>query len=179
MRMCWLLIFAGLMTSSSVFAGLVQYSTTPASSGGSNAFGGTLYRYTYLISGFNFQANQELDIRFDAGQFSHITLVSTAQSGFSTLLLQPNNPLGAIGSFSALATQNNAPSATFILDAYYTGTGEPGSQTYLVNQYSQTGNFIGTLQTGNTVAATPEPGTFLTGGFMLVAGGMLRRARRK
>jgi hypothetical protein len=179
MRMCWLLILAGLMTSSSVFAGLVQYSTTPASSGGSNAFGGTLYRYTYLISGFNFQADQELDIRFDAGQFSHITLVSSTQPGFNTLLLQPNNPLGATGSFSALATQNNAPNATFVLDAYYTGTGDPGSQLYFVNQYSATGAFQGTLSTGNTVSATPEPSTFLTGGFLLVAGGMLRRARRK
>ena len=177
--MCWLLIFAGLMTSSSVFAGLVQYSTTPATSGGASAFGGTLYRYTFLISGFNFQADQELDIRFDATKFSHITLVSGAQTGFSTLLLQPNNPIGSTGSLSALATQNNVSSGNFILDAYYTGSGEPGSQLYLINQYTQAGSFVGTLQTGNTVAATPEPGTFAIGGVMLVLGGMLRRSRHK
>ena len=178
MRMCWLLLFAGLMTSSSVFAGLVQYSTSPASSGGGpSAFGGTLYRYTFLVSGFNFQADQELDIRFDANKFSHINLVSSAQPGFSTLLLQPNNPSGSTGSFSALATLNNVTGGNFILDAYYTGSGEPGSQLYFINQYTAGGSFTGTLLTGNTVSATPEPSTFALGGVMLVLGGMLRRTR--
>ena len=179
MKMCWLLIFAGLMTSSSVFAGLVQYSTTPTSSGGTSAFGGTLYRYSFLVSGFNFQANQELDIRFDANQFSHINLVSGLQTGFSILLLQPNNPTGSTGSFSTLATQNSVSGGNFVLDAYYTGSGEPGSQLYLINQYNSAGGFVGTLQTGTTVAATPEPGTFAVGGVMLVLGGMLRRSRHK
>ena len=178
MRMCWLLIFAGLMTGSSAFAGLVQYSTTPAASGGTRAFGGTLYRYTFLVSGFNFQADQELDIRFDPNQFSHINLVSGTQAGFSTLLLQPNNPTGSTGSFSALATQNNVTGGNFILDAYYTGSGEPGSQLYFINQYTSSGSFVGTLQTGNTIAA-PEPSTFAIGGVMLVLGGMLRRSQRK
>ena len=179
MRMCWLLLFAGLMTGSSAFAGLVQYSTTPASSGGTSAFGGTLYHYTFLVSGFNFQANQELDIRFNATQFSHINLISGPQAGFSPLLLQPNNPIGSTGSFSALATQNNVSGGNFSLDAYYTGSGEPGSQLYFINQYTAGGSFVGTLQTGNTVAATPEPSTFAIGGVMLALGGMLRRAQRK
>ena len=55
----------------------------------------------------------------------------------------------------------------------------PLSLSRSLQQVIWAGGFVGTLQTGTTVAATPEPGTFAIGGVMLVLGGMLRRSRHK
>ena len=177
MRMCWLLVFAGLFTSSTAFAGLIQYQD---SSIGTTAFGDTMYRFTFYVSGFTLQANQELDIRFASNQFTALSN-PTGGPGFSVLVLQPNSPLGTTGVFSALTlpTYNNQAMSLFTVDAAFTGNGNPGSQQFYVNQYDSSGNFISTLQSGVTVAATPEPSTFALGGVMLALGSAWRVARRR
>jgi hypothetical protein len=174
MRMCWLLLFAGLFTSSTTYAGLIQYQD---SSIGTTAFGDAIYRYTFYVSGFNLQANQELDIRFDPNQFKTLSN-PTGGPGFSVLVLQPNSPLGSTGVFSALALVNNPASSLFTVDVTFFGDGDPGPQAFYVNQYDANRNFIATLETGATTA-TPEPSTFGLGGALLALGGAWRVVRRR
>jgi hypothetical protein len=175
MRMCWLLVFAGLFTTSTTYAGLIQYQNTSI---GSTAFGDTLYRYTFLVSGINIQANQELDIRFDPTKFKTLSN-PTAGSGFNVLVLQPNSPSGSTGVFSALALVNNPVMSPFTVDVTFFGTADPGSQAYFVNQYDANHMFVSSIQSGFTVTTTPEPGTFGVGGLLLSLGGMWRVMRRR
>ena len=176
MRMCWLLVFAGLFTTSTSYAGLIKYSDTNI---GTNVFGDAIYRYTFTVSGISLQANQELDIRFDPTHFKALSN-PTGGAGFSLLVLQPNSPLGTTGVFSALALVNNPVFSPFTVDVTYFGVVDPGSQPYLVNQYDANHMFVSTLQTGVTVlAATPEPGTFGVGGMMLALGSVWRSMRRR
>src|SRR4051794_28013889 len=72
--------------------------------------GANVFRYNYTVSAVTFQANQELDIRFDPALYSTLTS-GVAPSGFSLDLFQPNNPPQAFGDYSAVALVNN-PSLT-------------------------------------------------------------------
>jgi hypothetical protein len=175
MRMCWLLVFAGLFTTSTTYAGLIKYSDTNI---GTTVFGDTIYRYTFTVSGITLQANQELDIRFNPALFKTLSN-PTGGSGFSVLVLQPNSPLGDTGVFSALALVNNPVLSPFTVDVTYASAFDPGSQPYLVNQYDANHMFVSTIQSGFTVpAATPEPSTFGLGGLMLAIGSVWRVKRR-
>lgn len=176
MRMCWLLVFAGLFTTSTTYAGLIQYQDTNI---GSTIGGDTIYRYTFTVSGITLQANNELDIRFDPTQVKTLSN-PTGGSGFNVLVLQPNSPLGSTGVFSALALVNNPVFTPFTVDVTYLFPGKPGSQPYFVNEYDANHMFVRTLQTGVTVGtATPEPGTFGLGGLLLALGSAWRVHRRR
>src|SRR5438309_501889 len=59
--------------------------------------GGSSYRYTYLLNGFVFGADQELDIQFDPTLYSNLT--NGVGTGFVLTILQPNNPVTLPGDY--------------------------------------------------------------------------------
>lgn len=131
MRLFWLALWTGLVAAS-LSAGSLQVQVTQL---GSNSF-----RFTYVLSNYTFQANQELAIQFDPTLYASLSN-PMAPSGFSVVLLQPNNPPGTVGYYSARALVNN-PSLVgpFSVDFMYLGTGYPGAQSFTVNQLDQNGN---------------------------------------
>lgn len=157
-------------------AGTVSYdfSTTPIAPPADAPAGSTVLQVTYLLSNFSFLANEELDIQFDPALYGELSN-GQAPSGFVLNLFQPDNPLGAPGDFSALATVDN-PSLTgsFSADVVFYGTGQPGPQSYSINQYDAQGNFLDTVSSGSSTPANdapvPEPGSFWLGGIGLVIG---------
>lgn len=167
----------GCFGAANLAAGVIQYQVTPLSTSGD-------FRYAYTLSGLTFQANQELDIQFPAAT-SSLLRNGAAPAGFLLNLFQPNNPPGAQGDYSALATVNNPSTAgPFGVDFKYSGPGQPGSQSYLINQFDSNGNFVQTLATGQTtplaVSGVPEPASVSLAMLGLLAGGAgwMRRRRR-
>src|SRR5215831_7571648 len=67
-----------------------------------SSLGQGLYRLDYLVSGIQLQMNQELDIRFDPALYGSLSN-GVAGPDYDLLLLQPNNPPGVFGDYSALA----------------------------------------------------------------------------
>lgn len=168
MRLSLRLALCTAVMASSMAAGTIHFVVTD--------LGGNSYRYTYLLSGFTFLANQELDIRFAPDLYSNLTN-GVAGPGFDLLLLQPNNPPGVEGVYSALALINNPPlDGPFSVDFTYLGEGWPGPQPYYINQYDESGGFVGTLESGST--AIPEPATLGLAGAGLLALAVALRLRR-
>jgi hypothetical protein len=144
---------------------------------------GQLFRYTYSVSGITLTANQELDIRFNPALFGTLSK-GVAGNGFDLLLLQPNNPPGAWGDYRALALTNNPSLAgPFSVDFTFLGKGAPGSQAFVINQYTPEGLFISTIDSGMTTpleqTGTPEPATFALGCVALLLGRILRTVRQR
>ena len=135
-------------------------------------------RYTYFISGLTLLANQELDFRFDPDLYGSLTN-GVAGPGFDVLLLQPDNPPGAFGDFSVLALVDHSPLFLLSVDFTFIGAGTPGAQPFFINEYDQSGKFVGTIESGFTVAAIPEPGSLALGGTGLLVGGFLWALRRR
>ena len=185
------ILLSGLLAFS-LSAGTIQYQLTSA---------GTTGIYQYVVSGFNFSANQPcvsdsvppgnpalecsdvLDIEFDPNVFSQISN-GVAPTGFDVLLFQPNNPPQAPGDYIAEATVNQSSlNGTFSVDFALTGNGTPGSQQYSINQFDTAGLFMGAVplnasgQTvGNTVlpaSGTPEPASLSLCGAALIMGSVL------
>jgi hypothetical protein len=168
-------------------AGTVSYdfSATPIAPPADAPAGSSVLQVTYLLTNFTLLANQELDINFDPsvyGEFSN----GQAPAGIWLNLLDANNPPGVPGDFSAYATVD-MPSFTGTLsaDVVYFGTGQPGPQSYSVNQFDAQGNFVDTVSTGSTTPSSdpvPEPGNFWLGGIGLIVGAgrwvNRRRSRR-
>jgi hypothetical protein len=158
----------GAMSLSSAL--LIQYQVS--------VLDGDLQRYNYSISGITLQTNQELDIRFDPALYGSLSN-GVAPEGFDLLLLQPNNPPGTFGDYSALALVDDPPlSGEFRVDFTYIGGGTPGSQPFLINQYDEGQQFVATIASGTTVAAVPEPTSFALFGVSLVTGAIVRAVRR-
>jgi hypothetical protein len=138
------------------FAGTIKYEVLP--------LGGSSYQYTYDLNGFTFQANEQLDIRFNPTLFASLWNAS-APAGFDIQLLQPNNPPGDYGDYSALATMNNlSGSGSFTVDVSYFGAGLPGPQPFFINQFDADGFYLATTDAGMTMDANagittdaPEP----------------------
>lgn len=172
----WLPLWLGLLAAN-LPAGTVLFQVSD--------LGAPAYRYTYFPSDFAFQANQELDIRFDHALYSALSN-GTAGAGFNLLLLQPNNPLGGSGDYSALAEVNN-PSLTgsFSVDFIYNGPGQPGAQPFFINQFDPAGNLVSTIGAGVTTPAgqpangVPEPASFSLAAVALLAGGARWALRRR
>ena len=163
-----------VLLTGNLFAATVAFDLSAA---GVTPSGATLFRYTYSFTDITLQAGQEIDIRFDPARFGTLSN-GVAGPGFDLMLLQPNNPPGAFGDYSLFALINNPLLAgRFSVDFIYNGPGQPGSQPYLINQYNQSGIFVGTIGSGVTTPAAPtaipEPATFgLTGVGSLVAGSL-------
>ena len=170
-----LALWAGLVAAN-LAAGTVSYdfSILPYAPPADAPPGSSMLQVTYLLSNFTFLANQELDIEFDPALYGTLSNAQ-APSGFSLNLFQPNDPPGATGDFSALATTDGpSVSGAFSADVVYFGPGQPGPQTFSVNQFDQQGNFVTTVTTGLTTpgsnTAVPEPGSFWLGGIGLIIG---------
>ena len=158
MRVFILLLLVGVGADRGLQGAEIQYEIADL---GINAAGENLYRYTYNPVGITFEANQELDVRFDPNLFAML-FNALAPAGFDLLLLQPNNPPGAFGDYSALALVDNPVlSSLFSVDVIYIGPGIPGMQPFFINQYDENGAFISTLLQGSTASAdgvvVPEP----------------------
>jgi hypothetical protein len=142
--------------------------------------GQNLFQYRYSVSGIAFKADQELDIRFNPALFGTLSN-GVAGNNFNLLLLEPNNPPGAFGDYRALALANNPSAAgSFSVDFTFLGTGAPGSQAFLINEYTASGLFISTIDSGVTTpleqVGTPEPPTVALACVALLLSGMLRIA---
>jgi len=166
-------IGAGLF-SLTLQAATVGFTVTP--------LGGNNFRYVYDFTALSLQANQEVDIRFSPTLYSTLTN-GVAGANFSLAIFQPNNPPGSFGDYSALSLINNpALTGPFRVDFTFLGTGTPGAQAFLINQYDAAGNFISTITTGSTTppgGAVPEPATWTLGVAGLVFAGVARSARRR
>jgi len=144
--------------------------------------GGNNFRYTYDFTSLSLQANQEVDIRFSPTLYSTLTN-GIAGANFSLAVFQPNNPPGSFGDYAALALINN-PSLTgpFRVDFTFLGTGTPGSQPFVINQYDAGGNFLSIVDSGSTAAPggpVPEPATWLLGAAGLIFAAIAKSARRR
>ena len=169
-------LFSALLAVGLSASPIVQYQLTTSGNTGT---------YQYFVSGFDFLANQALDIQFGQigpnnlfGQLSN----GKAPAGFDLILFQPNNPPQAPGDYSALALVNHPSlTGTFSVDFTLTGTGVPGSQLFTISQFDSSGNFVSLLASGSTQlagSAVPEPPSFLPCGVALVIAGIFwaRRA---
>jgi hypothetical protein len=144
------------------------------------------YRYSYQLSGFAFQLNQELDFDFDPTLYSMLTN-DVVGTGFDGIVFQPNNPPGAPGEFGISANMNNPSLAgPFSIDFKFLGSGVPsGQQPFSLNQFNADGSFVGTIETGTTTPVTgttavPEPATaslVVLGVLVVLLGSILIRVR--
>jgi hypothetical protein len=165
-------------------AGTIDFQISQVSSAASGV-SSPVYTYTYAISGFDFQLNgsviNEVDIEFNPNDYG---VLSNGRTGpdFNLLLLQPNNPPGAAGDYSAEATVDHSSLAgTFSVDFTWIGPGSPLdpdadlTQTFHINTYN---NIPGDPSLGNLMSSTsgtttpfaasavPEPATV----FLIAAG---------
>jgi hypothetical protein len=170
-----ILLLSALLAVSLSGSPIVQYQVTT---------NGTTGTYQYFVSGFDFLANEELDIQFGQpgsnnvfGQLSN----GKAPAGFNLLLFQPNNPPQAPGDYSALAVVGHPSLAgTFSVDFTLTGTGVPGSQSFSISQFDSNGNFVSLAASGTTQllgSGVPEPASFLPCGVALIIVGIFLARR--
>jgi len=140
--------------------------------------GGNVYRYQFFPSGFDLLKFQEIDIRFDPSLFGGL-INGVADSDFHLSLLQPNNPIGAFGDYSALALVDHPSLAgPFSVDVTWLGTGSPGELPFLIHQFDTSGQLIvGTIAAGTV--GSPEPAGWLLSGAAVALGGLLRGIRRR
>lgn len=187
-RLAALCGFAG-----SLFGGSIELEITSL---GNTGDGQPAYRYSFILSGFTFEQNQELNFRFDPLIFGALWN-AVAPSSWVAILLQPDNPPGAPGDFSLFALQNNPSTAgpfsvdvALIVPPDMISKGQvpvpPNRIPYSVNQFVDSPDgplFDRTLTRGmaltrDAAEEIPEPGTFVLGGASLGLLVCLRRARR-
>jgi hypothetical protein len=131
--------------------------------------GEDLWRYTYVVSGLSFPENVAFETLFDHTLYSELEDPPPFVNGdWSILSLQPDPLLQDAGRYSALALVAGASLADpFSLTFVWLGDPltPPGSQPFEIAEFDAQGNFVRTLETGQT--AVPEPGTLV-----LVAAGL-------
>jgi hypothetical protein len=170
MRMIlWVSLWATLLTSN-VQGVTLRYNLIDL---GTATSGETLHRFTYSLSDAVIAESQEINIRFDPAVFRLISN-PTAPPGFTTLVLQPDNPPGTFGDYSALAViANPSLAGLFTVDFVLVHNGLPGPQPFSINQFDTlTGSFVRTVESGSTQlagpAAVPEPRSFWLAGAGLI-----------
>ena len=178
-RIAILLLLSAFLMVGYCHAGTILFQVTDLGPGASPPL--ERYTYTYNMSGITLLANQELDIVFSAAFYGTLSN-GVVSPGFDLILLQPNNPPGTPGHFSALALTNiGVGQGTWSVDFTFTGPGQPGSQQFYINQYDANGRFITTLESGSTqdLAGAPEPGTFWLLGLLVMGSGVGWAVRRR
>ena len=173
-KLFWLCLSGGLLAVD-LSAAVIQFQV--------NDLGANLHSYTYFVSGLTLQANQAIDIRFDPALYSTLTNGVTG-SDFNLVVAQPNNPPGTFGDYRAIAkTDNPSLAGPFSIAFTFLGNGAPGSQQFLINQYTAAGLFVSTLDSGVTTpfqqTGIPEPATLSLGCMALLLGGIVKSVRRK
>lgn len=144
--------------------------------------GDTLYRYVYNFAGVTLQANQDVDIRYSPSVYKSLSN-PIVPVGYSPLVLQPNNPPGASGDFSVLATAAGLSTAgVFSIDFTLQTGAAPGAQSFTINQYNAQGGFLRQVEAGTTTGlgdvSLPEPGTSLLSGAGLLLAYVIGTAQR-
>lgn len=168
----WLSLWAGVVAGN-LTAATIEYQVTN--------LGGTSYRYDYFISGVSFLMNQGFDIQFPYPQYGALSN-GVAGSDFTLYLLQPNNPSGAPGHYTAVANMDGASlAASFRVDFVFP-SGVPGAQSFTIDQYDSLGGFVSNISSGTTtpfVAGVPEPGSLGLVGLVLLMGLVIWTVRRR
>uniref|UniRef100_Q01TD1 PEP-CTERM protein-sorting domain-containing protein n=1 Tax=Solibacter usitatus (strain Ellin6076) TaxID=234267 RepID=Q01TD1_SOLUE len=178
MRIALLFPLCACLSVSILSAGTVGFSVS--------TLGPNTFHYNYNLTGFPFQANQELDIRFDPTIFE-ILSNPVAGSGFFLIpCCQPNNPPGAFGDYAILALSNiSSPTGTFGVDVTMIGSAQPGTQPYFLNQLDANGDILFNIAAGFTGESqasgsdAPEPSTGGVFAFVLIAGMAAWAVRRR
>jgi hypothetical protein len=150
-----------------------------------------LFRIEYQLSGFEFLAQQELQIEFSAAVFVRLTN-AVVPAGFDALLFQPGNPAGTSGRLSALALVDhpNLSDGFFVdvemfRDPRSQGAEHDGRshQWFAINQLDEQDKIVSRLASGNVATAVPEPATAQMTTVVLfgIAAGLvcLRRGERR
>lgn len=143
---------------------------------------GQLVRIDYSVAGLSLQTDEELDIRFDPSIFVSLS-DATAGPGLDPALFQPNNPPGAFGDLSLLATFDN-PSLSGISVRAVRVAPVPTTQPFTVNAFDAQGRFLRTIESGvatlsasNDTTVVPEPSSLLLIG-LIVGVETVRRLRQ-
>ena len=174
-RMLSFATLCALFAARFAYAGTIDYQITALPGG---LPGQPLFQYTYYLSGFNFVSWEEIDFVYAANLFGSLSN-GAVTPGFEFLLFQPNNPPGTTGNFSVMALTNlGAVVGPWSVDVTYLGSGLPGPQTFLVNQFDANGNLVQSLGSGGTTAI-PEPGTLVLAGLVAWGSVMWRAVRRR
>jgi hypothetical protein len=180
MRVAFFLpLLAGLI-STNMSAGVVEYSAAYLNT--------NLYSDDYSLSGMTVQANQLLDIRFDPTLYGSLSSPQVPD-GFTSLLLQPNNPPGTFGDFEimpltgSLSFDLSLP-VQLSVDVVLLNGGKLGPQPYFVYQLDANGNYLFTAEAGETVfndgtQGVPEPVVFPLVGIALLAGSAWWHIRKR
>lgn len=133
--------------------------------------GEDLWRYSFYLSGFNFQANQGLSVFFNYQIYTKLSHPSqpSLDPVWNVLVVQPDVLLTDDGFFDALATSSSPSFAVpFLVEFVWLGGGTPGALPY----YTYNSSFQILYQ--GTTSLVPEPGTWA----LLSLGGMGFLARR-
>jgi hypothetical protein len=145
--------------------------------------GSNQFEYQFTLQGFDLLKNQEIDIRFNPAAFASL-FNGDAGSGFQLILLQPNNPVGAFGDYSIMATVDHPSlSGPFTVDVTALQATPPSNLPYIVHQFDSSGQrILSAIGSGEVApsATAPEPGGFWLAGATLLCGALrVTRSRSK
>ena len=139
--------------------------------------GQDLWRFTYLLDGFDFQANQGFSVFFNYLTFADLHNASPSSSSiWNAIAVQPDALLQADGFFDAQALVNSPSAAIpFSVDFVWLGAGRPGPQSF----YTYDTNFR-PIVSGSTIVPEPDLATLSGAGAAVAAlGGCLRGRRNR
>jgi hypothetical protein len=169
MRKLWVALFIASLIQG-LSAATVTFTVTP--------LGMNNYRDTYNVSGFTFQANQELDIFFDPTLYTALTN-GHAPTGYDLLVIQPDPKAMFAGDYSALALVNSPPNGPFNIDFTFLGSGQPGSLPFTISSVDENG-MLHPITSGQTTPSTipgiPEPASI---SLAAIGGAMVWLAARR
>jgi len=160
-----------------LYSATVQFESTLLSTQN----GQSLFRNSYVALDTQLQSNQALEIEFVPGQYGTLSN-ARGPANFDLLLIQPNNPPGLAGLFSALAPSITSPPVSFSVDYIFLGTVSPSGQRFFVNEFDSTDAPPKLITSGVTTTATtviPEPSGLALGGVGVLVISAWRAGQRR
>lgn len=121
--------------------------------------GQDLWRFTYTLDSFTFQANEGFSVFFDFLKYTDLHNPTPNPSAiWSAITVQPDLLLDADGFFDAQALVNlPATSGSFSVDFTWLGTDAPGAQPFYTYDSNFHPVFTGTTVVLGTGVPEPEP----------------------